>query len=113
MGTAGAGVVLVPVGRRGSKHLCPTPRWGWGGSAVPLGGSLLPRVLGRGRERGRPTDPLPSPSEEPVEPQAEAKVRLDFVPRQSGLRKLVVDFESDKLTGVKGHRNVIIAPQPK
>ncbi|XP_068272552.1 protein-glutamine gamma-glutamyltransferase 2 [Nyctibius grandis] len=51
--------------------------------------------------------------EEPVEPQAEAKLRLDFVPRQAGLHKLMVDFESDKLTGVKGYRNVIIAPQPK
>ncbi|XP_051488984.1 protein-glutamine gamma-glutamyltransferase 2 isoform X1 [Apus apus] len=51
--------------------------------------------------------------EEPVEPQAEAKFRLDFVPSQAGLHKLMVDFESDKLTGVKGFRNVIIAPQPK
>ncbi|NWX41955.1 TGM2 glutamyltransferase, partial [Steatornis caripensis] len=51
--------------------------------------------------------------EEPVEPQAEAKFRLDFVPREAGLHKLMVDFESDKLTGVKGYRNVIIAPQPK
>ncbi|XP_068006284.1 protein-glutamine gamma-glutamyltransferase 2 [Melanerpes formicivorus] len=51
--------------------------------------------------------------EEPVEPQAEAKVRLDLVPRQAGRHKLVVDFESDKLLGVKGYRNVIIAPQPK
>ncbi|NXW62135.1 TGM2 glutamyltransferase, partial [Eurystomus gularis] len=50
--------------------------------------------------------------EEPVEPQAEAKARLDFVPRQAGLHKLMVDFESDKLMGVKGYRNVIIAPQP-
>lgn len=51
--------------------------------------------------------------EEPVEPQAEAKFRVDFVPPQAGLHKLMVDFESDKLTGVKGYRNVIIAPQPK
>ncbi|NXR12701.1 TGM2 glutamyltransferase, partial [Semnornis frantzii] len=51
--------------------------------------------------------------EEPVEPQAQAKVRLDLVPRQAGRHKLVVDFESDKLVGVKGYRNVIIAPQPK
>ncbi|NXE83137.1 TGM2 glutamyltransferase, partial [Cochlearius cochlearius] len=51
--------------------------------------------------------------EEPVAPHAEAKFRLDFVPRQAGLRKLMVDFESNKLTGVKGYRNVIIAPQPK
>ena len=48
-----------------------------------------------------------------MEPQAEAKFRLDFVPHQAGLHKLMVDFESDKLTGVKGYRNVIIAPQPK
>lgn len=47
-----------------------------------------------------------------MEPQAVAKFRLDFVPSQAGLRKLMVDFESDKLTGVKGYRNVIIAPQP-
>ncbi|XP_040464726.1 protein-glutamine gamma-glutamyltransferase 2 [Falco naumanni] len=51
--------------------------------------------------------------EEPVQPQAEVKFRLDFVPYQAGLRKLMVDFESDKLMGVKGYRNVIIAPQPK
>lgn len=60
-----------------------------------------------------PTDPRLSHREDPVEPQAEAKFRLDFVPHQSGLRKLMVDFESDKLTGVKGYRNVIIAPLPK
>ena len=57
-----------------------------------------------------PTSP---PSEDPVEPQAEAKFRMEFVPRQAGLHKLMVDFESDKLTGVKGYRNVIIAPLPK
>ncbi|NWH82050.1 TGM2 glutamyltransferase, partial [Piaya cayana] len=51
--------------------------------------------------------------EEPVEPQEEAKVRLDFVPRLSGLHKLMVDFESNMLRGVKGYRNVIIAPEPK
>ncbi|NXJ89693.1 TGM2 glutamyltransferase, partial [Corythaixoides concolor] len=51
--------------------------------------------------------------EEPVEPQAEAKFRLDFVPSQAGLHKLMVDFESDKLAGVKAYRNVIIAPQPQ
>lgn len=60
-----------------------------------------------------PLTPPPPHSEDPVEPQAEAKFRLDFVPRQAGLRKLMVDFESDKLTGVKGYRNVIIAPLPK
>lgn len=57
-------------------------------------------------------DSLPSHSEEPVEPQAEAKFRMDLMPRLSGLQKLMVDFESDQLTGVKGYRNVIIAPQP-
>ncbi|XP_015684598.1 protein-glutamine gamma-glutamyltransferase 2, partial [Protobothrops mucrosquamatus] len=51
--------------------------------------------------------------ETPVEPGEEAKVMVDFVPQQFGLRKLVVDFESDKLKGVKGYRNVIIAPQRK
>ncbi|KAM8945642.1 protein-glutamine gamma-glutamyltransferase 2 [Pelodytes ibericus] len=49
----------------------------------------------------------------PVEPGQDAKVRVDFIPQQSGLRKLVVDFESDRLKAVKGHRNIIIAPQPK
>lgn len=38
---------------------------------------------------------------------------MEFVPRQAGLHKLMVDFESDKLMGVKGYRNVIIAPLPK
>uniref|UniRef100_A0A8C5QEG5 Protein-glutamine gamma-glutamyltransferase 2 n=1 Tax=Leptobrachium leishanense TaxID=445787 RepID=A0A8C5QEG5_9ANUR len=49
----------------------------------------------------------------PVEPGQDAKVRVDLFPQQPGLRKLVVDFESDRLKAVKGHRNVIIAPQPK
>ncbi|KAL7990146.1 hypothetical protein Chor_010500 [Crotalus horridus] len=51
--------------------------------------------------------------ETPVEPGEEAKVMMDFVPQQFGLRKLVVDFESDQLKGVKGYRNVIIAPLRK
>lgn len=37
---------------------------------------------------------------------------MDLMPRLSGLQKLMVDFESDQLTEVKGYRNVIIAPQP-
>ncbi|XP_053309393.1 protein-glutamine gamma-glutamyltransferase 2 [Spea bombifrons] len=49
----------------------------------------------------------------PVEPGQDAKVRVDLRPQQAGLRKLVVDFESDRLKAVKGHRNIIIAPQPK
>nr|XP_033818889.1 protein-glutamine gamma-glutamyltransferase 2 [Geotrypetes seraphini] len=48
-----------------------------------------------------------------IGPGEDAKVRIDFIPQQSGLRKLVVDFESDKLKSVKGYRNVIIAPLPK
>lgn len=53
------------------------------------------------------------PRDGPIGPGEEGKVRVDFVPRQAGLRKLVVDFESDRLKGVKGYRNVIIAPLPK
>ncbi|XP_030067450.1 protein-glutamine gamma-glutamyltransferase 2 [Microcaecilia unicolor] len=48
-----------------------------------------------------------------IGPGEDAKVRVDFFPQQSGLRKLVVDFESNKLKGVKGYRNVIIAPMTK
>ncbi|KAH0619337.1 hypothetical protein JD844_019373 [Phrynosoma platyrhinos] len=71
---------------------------------------------------GEPVQPVLDPDrkaersrilESPVGPGEEAKARVDFAPRQSGLRKLVVDFESDKLKGVKGYRNVIIAPLPK
>ncbi|XP_063816448.1 protein-glutamine gamma-glutamyltransferase 2 [Pseudophryne corroboree] len=51
--------------------------------------------------------------EDPVEPGQVAKVRVDLIPQLPGLRKLVVDFESDRLKGVKGHKNVIIAPLPK
>ncbi|KAJ1124071.1 hypothetical protein NDU88_002534 [Pleurodeles waltl] len=49
----------------------------------------------------------------PIEPGQDAKVRVDFVPQQCGLLKLVVDFESDRLKAVKGFRNVIIAPLRK
>ncbi|KAM7090527.1 protein-glutamine gamma-glutamyltransferase 2 [Ciconia maguari] len=75
--------------------------------AVPLNNCVF-RVEGTGLTDGQQIKEL----EEPVEPQAEAKFRLDFVPRQAGLRKLIVDFESDKLRGVKGYRNVIMAPKP-
>ncbi|KAJ8359201.1 hypothetical protein SKAU_G00157260 [Synaphobranchus kaupii] len=44
----------------------------------------------------------------PVGPGQEAKVKLYFTPTRSGLRKLVVDFNSSKLGHVKGYRNVII-----
>lgn len=43
-----------------------------------------------------------------VEPGKEAKVKIYFTPTHSGLRKLVVDFDSSKLCHVKGYRNVII-----
>ncbi|NXX97719.1 TGM2 glutamyltransferase, partial [Centropus bengalensis] len=76
--------------------------------AVPLHNCVF-TVEGTGLTDGQRIKEL----EEPVEPQAEAKFRLDFVPRQGGLHKLMVDFESDSLRGVKGYRNVIIAPQPK
>ncbi|XP_006784553.1 protein-glutamine gamma-glutamyltransferase 2 isoform X2 [Neolamprologus brichardi] len=44
----------------------------------------------------------------PVGPGEDAKVKVYFTPTHSGLRKLVVDFDSNKLCHVKGYRNVII-----
>uniref|UniRef100_A0A8C1WNL4 Protein-glutamine gamma-glutamyltransferase 2 n=1 Tax=Cyprinus carpio TaxID=7962 RepID=A0A8C1WNL4_CYPCA len=46
--------------------------------------------------------------ESPIEPGQEAKVKIYFTPTQSGLCKLVVDFDSDKLGHVRGYKNVII-----
>ncbi|MEQ2264950.1 hypothetical protein XENORESO_000071, partial [Xenotaenia resolanae] len=43
-----------------------------------------------------------------VGPGEDAKVKIYFTPTHSGLRKLVVDFDSNKLCHVKGYRNVII-----
>uniref|UniRef100_A0A8C8GXC1 Protein-glutamine gamma-glutamyltransferase 2 n=1 Tax=Oncorhynchus tshawytscha TaxID=74940 RepID=A0A8C8GXC1_ONCTS len=43
-----------------------------------------------------------------VEPGQDAKVKIYFTPTHSGQRKLVVDFDSNKLCHVKGYRNVII-----
>ncbi|XP_058860040.1 protein-glutamine gamma-glutamyltransferase 2-like [Acipenser ruthenus] len=43
-----------------------------------------------------------------VSPGQEAKVKVYFTPKQSGLRKLVVDFNSNKLRDVKGYKNIII-----
>ncbi|XP_037535036.1 protein-glutamine gamma-glutamyltransferase 2 [Nematolebias whitei] len=43
-----------------------------------------------------------------VGPGEEAKVKIYFTPTHAGLRKLVVDFDSNKLSHVKGYRNVII-----
>ncbi|KAM9799373.1 protein-glutamine gamma-glutamyltransferase 2 [Syngnathus typhle] len=44
----------------------------------------------------------------PVGPGEDAKVKMYFTPTHSGLRKLVVDFDSSKLCHVKGYKNVII-----
>ncbi|XP_068615184.1 protein-glutamine gamma-glutamyltransferase 2-like [Brachionichthys hirsutus] len=43
-----------------------------------------------------------------VGPGEDAKAKIYFTPTHSGLRKLVVDFDSNKLCHVKGYRNVII-----
>lgn len=43
-----------------------------------------------------------------VEPGQDAKAKIYFTPTHSGLRKLVVGFDSDRLCHVKGYRNVII-----
>ncbi|XP_012610673.2 protein-glutamine gamma-glutamyltransferase 2 [Microcebus murinus] len=48
---------------------------------------------------------------EPVKPGEEIKVRMDLLPLQVGRRKLVVNFECDKLKAVKGYRNIIIGPR--
>ncbi|KAG7229716.1 hypothetical protein INR49_012512, partial [Caranx melampygus] len=48
-----------------------------------------------------------------VGPGEDAKVKIYFTPSRSGLRKLVVNFNSNKLCHVKGYRNIITdAVQP-
>ncbi|XP_069351823.1 protein-glutamine gamma-glutamyltransferase 2 [Eulemur rufifrons] len=47
----------------------------------------------------------------PLEAEEDIKVRIDLLPLQSGRRKLVVNFECDKLKSVKGYRNIIIGPR--
>nr|XP_020028077.1 protein-glutamine gamma-glutamyltransferase 2 isoform X2 [Castor canadensis] len=47
---------------------------------------------------------------DPVEAGEEVKARVDLMPVDVGLHKLVVNFECDKLKSVKGYRNVIIGP---
>ncbi|XP_045384557.1 protein-glutamine gamma-glutamyltransferase 2 [Lemur catta] len=47
----------------------------------------------------------------PLQPGEDIKVRIDLLPLQSGRRKLVVNFECDKLKSVKGYRNIIIGPR--
>lgn len=43
-----------------------------------------------------------------VAPNELAKVRCDFVPYKSGLKKLLVDFDCDKLRDVKGFLNITV-----
>ncbi|XP_034551316.1 protein-glutamine gamma-glutamyltransferase 2 [Notolabrus celidotus] len=43
-----------------------------------------------------------------VGPGEDAKVKIYFTPNHFGMRKLMVDFDSNKLCHVKGYRNVII-----
>ncbi|XP_076870442.1 protein-glutamine gamma-glutamyltransferase 2 [Brachyhypopomus gauderio] len=54
------------------------------------------------------TEPITETISTRVEPGQEAKVKIYFTPTHCGLRKLLVDFNSDKLGHVKGFRNVII-----
>lgn len=44
-----------------------------------------------------------------MEPGEVAKARVDLLPVDTGLHKLVVNFQCDKLKAVKGYRNVIIS----
>ncbi|XP_069740737.1 protein-glutamine gamma-glutamyltransferase 2-like isoform X2 [Narcine bancroftii] len=43
-----------------------------------------------------------------IGPGQEVKVKAKFIPLKSGLRKLLVDFDCNKLKDVKGFKNVII-----
>ncbi|XP_041941056.1 protein-glutamine gamma-glutamyltransferase 2 [Alosa sapidissima] len=71
---------------------------------VPLTGCCF-KVEGANLTGGKTiTEKLPST----VEAGQEAKVKVYFTPSHWGLRKLVVDFDSDKLCHVQGYRNVII-----
>ncbi|KAM9063481.1 protein-glutamine gamma-glutamyltransferase 2 [Sarcophilus harrisii] len=47
---------------------------------------------------------------DPVEPGNIVTTRVDLMPQWPGLHKLVVNFESDKMKGVKGYWNVIVGP---
>ncbi|XP_051043557.1 protein-glutamine gamma-glutamyltransferase 2 isoform X2 [Phodopus roborovskii] len=47
---------------------------------------------------------------DPVPAGEVVKVRVDLFPTETGLHKLVVNFQCDKLKSVKGYRNVIIGP---
>uniref|UniRef100_UPI00398E74B3 protein-glutamine gamma-glutamyltransferase 2-like n=1 Tax=Pristiophorus japonicus TaxID=55135 RepID=UPI00398E74B3 len=45
-----------------------------------------------------------------ITPGQEVKVKVEFTPQKSGLRKLAVDFDCNKLKDVRGFKNVIIRP---
>ncbi|XP_035237298.1 protein-glutamine gamma-glutamyltransferase 2a [Anguilla anguilla] len=45
---------------------------------------------------------------ESVGPRETTTVKIRFTPTYVGLRKLVVDFSSDKLSNIKGYKNVIV-----
>lgn len=47
---------------------------------------------------------------DPVGPQEVVKARINLLPTDVGLHKLMVNFQCDKIKSVKGYRNVIIGP---
>lgn len=48
-----------------------------------------------------------------ISPGQQVKVRTKFTPQKSGLRKMIVDFDCNKLKDLKGSKNIIIKPSPK
>lgn len=72
---------------------------------VPLLGCIF-TVEGAGLTKEQKTVEVP----DPVEAGEQVKVRVDLLPTDVGLHKLVVNFECDRLKAVKGYRNVIIGP---
>ncbi|XP_017578504.2 protein-glutamine gamma-glutamyltransferase 2-like [Pygocentrus nattereri] len=43
-----------------------------------------------------------------VGPEEITTAELEFTPKASGIRKLVIDFHSDKLSNIQGYRNLVI-----
>ncbi|XP_004867843.1 protein-glutamine gamma-glutamyltransferase 2 [Heterocephalus glaber] len=72
---------------------------------VPLLGCIF-TVEGAGLTKEQKSVEVPGP----VESGEQVKVRVDLLPTDVGLHKLVVNFECDRLKAVKGYRNVIIGP---
>ncbi|XP_056622240.1 protein-glutamine gamma-glutamyltransferase 2 isoform X2 [Triplophysa dalaica] len=48
-----------------------------------------------------------------IDPGQEVMVKLSFKPTRDGLRKLLVDFDSDRLKGVKGEATIIVRKRKK